>query len=101
RLHSRPCAGPRASAGSSSEELNGLSLHFGRVLGLAVLIGPLPGLKSAFEINLAAFRKVLAAELSELAPDDDLVPLRAFLFLSRLVGPAFVGRHAEIRHGCP
>src|ERR1041385_2834134 len=57
----------RPLAGLTTQELNGLSVNFGRVLGLSVLILPLTGLQTAFEINLTALGEVLAAKFGGLA----------------------------------
>lgn len=61
----------------------------------AVLTLPLAGLKPAFDVDLTALREVLPADFSELAPDDDVVELRALLLLARLVGPRMIGRDSE------
>src|SRR5688500_16805593 len=58
-------AGARASL--ATQELHGLRVNFGRVFLHAGLVFPLTGLEAAFEINLAALREVLVAELGELA----------------------------------
>src|SRR5437660_6996891 len=70
--------------------------HLGGVLLGAFLVGPLPRLQPALDIDLPALGQVLAAQLCGLAPDHDAVPLGAFLLLALLVGPVLVGGDGEV-----
>src|SRR5437660_415849 len=72
--------------------------HLGGVLLGAFLVGPLPRLQPALDIDLPALGQVLAAQLCGLAPDHDAVPLGAFLLLALLVGPVLVGGDGEVGH---
>src|SRR5438132_962458 len=57
------------------EELDLLGVDLGGVLLHAFLVGVLARLDAAFDVDLPAFREVLPAELGELSPGLDPVPL--------------------------
>src|SRR5690606_4175266 len=95
-------AGGRGAVATPAEEddLGGDDLGGPAALPVAVL--PLAGLEAALHVALPPLAQVLAAELAELAPDDDAVPLGALLALAgRLVRPGVGGGEAEVRHRLP
>src|SRR5206468_2798235 len=63
---------------------------------LAVLVGVLPALDAALQVDLAALTQVLLRNLAQLLVEDgDAVPLRALLTLAVLVLPALGGGDGE------
>src|SRR5262249_60137201 len=96
----------RSPPGSSSfpapaKEHVGAGDLFRRVVLAVLVVRPLAGLEPTLDVALAALGQVLAAELAELSPDHDAVPLGAFLLLARLVRPALARRDAEVGDGLP
>src|SRR4029453_13213629 len=59
---------------------------------------PLPGLQSAFEIDLFALYEIGLQRISGLAPQHDSVPLGLFLLFAFPRRPVLGGRNAEARH---
>src|SRR6266849_2668682 len=72
--------------------------HFGRVVLPVFLVGPLAGLQATFYEALPTLSQVLAAQLSQLSPHYNPMPLRSVLLLTILVGPRFAGCDSEIRN---
>src|SRR5206468_398873 len=64
----------------------------------AFLVVPAVGADRAFDVDQLSLLQVLAADLTELSPGRDVVPLRPFLFLTVLVGEALIGGDGELRH---
>src|SRR5262249_33516017 len=64
---------------------------------LPVLVLPAPGLQAALDVDLFALLKVFAADLGELLPGDDVVPLGALLLGARGVLPRRGRRDRESR----
>jgi hypothetical protein len=87
--------GPAAravAAPAAAQELDALGDHLGDVALLAFLVVVLAAPDRALDEDLAALVQVLAAALGLLSPDDDVVPLGAFLLLPLLRGPRLGGR---------
>src|SRR5450432_2772646 len=77
-----------ASAGltaGAAEKYDIRSHHLGGVILLVFLVRPLARLQPALDEALPALGQVLPAQLAKLSPDDDAVPLGAFLLLPRFV----------------
>src|SRR6266849_3680278 len=72
--------------------------HFGRVVLPVFLVGPLASLQATFHEALPTLSQVLAAQLSQLSPHYNPMPLRSVLLLTILVGPRFAGCDSEIRN---
>src|SRR5262249_38484623 len=68
---------------------------------LPVLVLPAPGLEAALNVDLLSFLQILAADLSELLPRHDVVPLGALLLGARGVLPGGGGREREARERGP
>ena len=86
----------------AAEELHGVRDHLCRVLLFALFVGPLAGLETTLDVALPTLLEVLAAQFAELSPDDDAVPLGAFLLLvAGLVRPGLAGRDVEVRDCLP
>src|SRR6266850_6108190 len=98
--HGRPRLLGRTIA-AAAQHLDVLRDDLGREALLPGLVLPLPGANPAFDEDLPALREVLADDLGLLPPHHDPVPLRGFLLLPALVGPALRGRDAQVRHGLP
>src|SRR3989338_3508088 len=63
---------------------------------LAILPLPLAGLDAAVNVDFTALAEILSADVGQLAPGDDVVKLRLFLFLAGGIRPAVVGGDAEV-----
>ena len=94
-----PAASTAAAVLARADELHGLGVDLGRVPLVAVLVLPLAGLDAAFDVDGSALRQVLVAHLGGAAPDDDAMPLRAFLTFAALVRPVLARGEREVDDG--
>src|SRR5439155_7386219 len=91
----------RTAVGAGSQLLRGLRHVWGAVPLRPLLVLPLARADAALDVDLPALGEVLAADLGLLAPDHDPMPLRDFLLLPALVGPALGGGQAQVGHRLP
>src|SRR5262249_45130445 len=81
-------ADTRAASGAgtftlrTSEQNHVARADFGGLPFVAVLIVPFTGLESAFDVDEASLAQILIADFSKPVPDDNVVPLGAFLLLA-------------------
>src|SRR5690606_1317960 len=94
-------AGATAAAITAAEEDHIRGHDLGGVVLLPFLVGPLARLQASFDVALAPLGQVLTAELAELPPHHDAVPLGALLLLPLLVGPRLAGGDAEVGDRLP
>src|ERR1700722_2013402 len=89
-----------ASAFAASTKQYQIAGHnFGHVLFLSrCLIVPGAGLQATFDVNFAAFFQVLAGDLRQTLPEDDIVPLRPVLPLAVFTLEALIGREHNLRN---
>src|SRR5438270_8582199 len=101
-------AGVSAAAGAAAaafvaaavEHLHVARDDLGAVLLLArLLVVPAIGADGAFDVDQLPLAEVLAADLAEAGPGDDVVPLGALLLFAALVGEALVGGEGEFGDG--
>src|SRR6185295_17199244 len=97
----RPGTASAGTLSTTAEEHDVAGDNLRRVVLAVLLVRPLAGLEPTLDVALAALGQVLAAELAELSPDHDAMPLGAFLLLARLVRPALARRDAEVGDGLP
>src|SRR4029450_12997979 len=86
-----------AAAAATTEQRDAVGLDLGRVALVAVLVVPLAGLKTAFDVNLFTLREVFLKAFGGLAPEHDAVPLGLFLPLVVAVVPHL--RCCQIQRG--
>jgi len=79
------------------DELHTVGHDLGRVAVVALFVLPLARLQAPFDEYRATFGEVLLAVLRRSPPDDDRMPLGAFLALTGLIGPLVGGRDAQGR----
>src|SRR3989338_5578818 len=73
--------------------------NLGAVILFAILAFPGTGLEPAFEVNLGAFFQILADNVGELAPGDDVMEFRLLFFLAVIfVGPVEAGGDGKRNH---
>src|SRR5205823_6691510 len=72
----------------------------GGVAFVAVFVVPLPGLQTAFDVDLLPLGQIFVERLRRFPPEDDAVPFGFFLTLPGLVVPDFSRRHVECGDGC-
>src|ERR1043165_8109228 len=80
-------ASARAFVAAAVEHLHVAGDDLGAVALLAGLFGvPAVGADGALDVDELSLAEILAADLAEARPGDDVVPLGAFLFLTVFVG---------------
>src|SRR4029079_13955192 len=77
-----------------------LKHHLGGVAVVAAIVGPLPGLDLALEIDLRALAQIMLRDPAKiLVEDHDLVPFGLFLaFAGGFVAPALRRGDSEVHH---
>src|SRR6185295_16470799 len=88
-----------AFVAAAVEHLHGVGDDLGAVLLHArFLVVPAIGADRALDVDELPLLQILAADLAELAPGGDVVPLRALLLLAGFVGELLVRGHREAGH---
>ena len=88
----------RSCAAIAAEELHRLRDDLGGPLLLALAVFPLARLETSLDVDRAALREVLRAELGGAAPRDDAMPLRLlFPAATVLLVPRLGGGEREVR----
>src|SRR3954451_21828996 len=97
----RAAAALAAFLAATAEELHVVGDDLGDVALVAFLVVVRAGLDATLDVDLAALREILGADLRALAPHDDAVPLGALLALSVLVVPALARREPQLADALP
>src|SRR5438445_5614853 len=80
------------------EHLHLIGDDFGAVALLSRLfVVPGIGADRTLDVDELPLAQILAADLRQFSPGDDVVPLGPFLLLASLVGVAVIGRERELR----
>ncbi len=98
-----PAASAAAGAAviaAATEHLHLVGDDLGDVALIAVAVVVGAGLDLALDIDLLALVQVLAGNLRQPAPHDDVVPFGLFLLLPLAVLETLAGRQRKGRHGC-
>ena len=89
---------PRFAVAAPAQHLHLVCDDLGGVAVLSILALPLPGLDSAFDVDLSALAQVLLRDLGESAEHHHPVPFRILAPLVGLpVGPALAGGNTDVR----
>src|SRR5262245_29717863 len=90
--------GATPTATTTAQQCDSVSLDFGRVPLVAVLVVPLARLQTTFDVDLLTLRQIFLQALRLLAPQDDAVPFGLFLALPALVVPDLSRRKIQRRY---
>lgn len=87
------------AAAAAVQHLDVVGDDFGGVALLAALVGPFAGLQAAFDVEFAAFARVLANDFGGAAVGDDAVPFGFFAFFAGVfVVPGLTGGDGDVGH---
>src|SRR5215470_12150921 len=106
-VHARSASGNSAAGAwlsftvaTATQQYKIVGNNFGAIFFLAaLLVFPTGSLEPAFNIDLGAFLYVLAHDLSQPLPGNNIVPFRTVLPFPAFIFVALVSRQAELRYG--